>query len=176
MRVLLTLCFLFVALPSSAQAAYTIRVSHGVVTRIGNFKPYQSGTILAAEREFGFPTSLRANSDSCHVYWRRLGLRIVFANFGGTLPGQTNCSATVSFAQSFTARSRKFRTWKGLRPGAATNTIPVRHPAARFRQGSWWLRTATSVIGTGQPYPVLRATVGHGRVRALAGWIGAAGD
>ena len=50
------------------------------------------------------------------------------------------------------------------------------HPQAEFRQGSWWLVTAISPFGDESEYPVVRALIAGGRVRALAGWIGAAGE
>jgi hypothetical protein len=161
----------------AAVASYTIRTSGGYVARIGAFRTRRDPTIRAATRVFGPPSSriLRGNN-ACQVDWRRLRLRIYFANFGGTTSGETTCSASVGRAQSFTARGRRFRTWEGLRVGHRSATIIERHPSAEFRQGSWWLRTAISQIGDEHEHAVVSAIVSGGRVRILRGWIGAAGD
>ena len=41
---------------------------------------------------------------------------------------------------------------------------------------SWWLAKGINVFGSGNPYPVLRATMAERRVRSFALQIGAAGD
>ena len=103
-------------------------------------------------------------------------LRIYFANFGVTPPGETTCSSSVGQAQSFTVRGRRFRTWEGLRVGHRSDSILDRHHSAEFRGGTWWLRTAISPFGDESEYAVVEALVADGRVRILRGWIGAAGE
>jgi hypothetical protein len=103
-------------------------------------------------------------------------IRVYFANFGVAGAGQSTCSPAVGLAQSFTVRGRRFRTWKGLRPGARSSSVRERHPSARFRRGSWWLRTAQSRFGDESDYPVVEALVSGGRVRVRRGWTGAAGE
>lgn len=182
---LAAVCVITAGMPASmlqvtaaqARPSFTIRTADGAVARIGAFHPSRSPKLAAAIRVFGKPTSRTLTSDnSCQVDWRRLRLRIVFANFGGQGPGQTTCNSSVGRAQTFAARSSRFRTVRGLRPGANSNSIPTRHPGAKFRQGSWWLVTAVSPVGEESEYPVVRAIVGGGRVRVLAGIIGAAGE
>jgi hypothetical protein len=161
----------------AASDSFTIRASDGYVTAIGAFKIRRDATIAAAQRVFGTPSSTKlTRGSSCKVEWRSVQLRIWFDNYGGHGPGQTTCSPSVGMAQSFTAQGRRFRTWRGLRVRARSDTIPDRHPSAEFRQGSWWLRTAVSPFGDQGEYPVVRAIVSNGRVSALAGWIGAAGE
>jgi hypothetical protein len=169
---LLSLC-----LVAEAQAArsFTIRTSEGYVTRIGGFRPASNPTLASAMRSFGRP-STRLRRGTCVANWKRLRLRIYFENFGGTAPGETTCTPSVGRAQSFVARGRRFRTWRGLRPGHRSSSITKRHPAAEFRRGTWWLRTAVSPYGDNSEYPVVRALIGGYRVRALAGWIGGAGE
>ena len=82
----------------------------------------------------------------------------------------------MGLARSFTVRGRSFRTRKGLRPGQRSSAVRERHPSARFRRGSWWLRTAKSRFGDESNYPVVEALVSGGRVRVLRGWVGAAGE
>ena len=161
---------------AAGATSYTIRTSRGYVARIGTFRPSRNPLLSSAIRAFGQPSSRRPGGNVCVVDWRRIRLRITFANFGGALPPLTTCSPSVGRAQSFVARGARFRTWEGLRPGARSRTVLDRHSSAEFRRGSWWLRTATSPFGDGDEYAVVSAIVGDGRVRALAGWIGGAGE
>jgi hypothetical protein len=167
------------ATPAAGQSpsVHTIRTSDGSVARIGPFRPSRDPTVGAAVRAFGRPTSRTLTSpESCRVEWRRLRLRIVFVNLGGNAPGQTTCGASSGRAQSFTVRGSRFRTWAGLRVGRPSAEIRTRHPSATFRDGAWWLRTAVSPFGDESEYAVVSAIVAGGRVRALAGWVGAAGE
>jgi hypothetical protein len=82
----------------------------------------------------------------------------------------------VGLAQSFAARGSRFRSWAGLRPGMRSSRIADLHPYAELRRGTWWLRTAVSPFGSESEYPVVQALVSGGRVRALSGWIGGAGE
>ena len=158
-------------------ARHTIRTSGGEVARIGAFRPRRDPTIAAAERVFGSSSSRKLTSGACVVDWDRLRLRITFANFGGHGPGQTTCTSSVGKAQSFTVRGRRFRTWNGLRVRHRSDSILGRHPTAEFRDQSWWLRTAVSPFGPDETeYPVVNAVVRNGRVVALGGWIGSAGE
>jgi hypothetical protein len=158
-------------------SSYTIRTSGGAVARIGPFRPRRDPTIAAAIRAFGRPASTKLTSNnSCRVDWGRLRLRITFANFGGHGPGQTTCSSSVGRAQAFTVRGSRFRTWEGLRVGDPSADVAARHHSAEFRDGAWWLRTAVSPFGDESEYAVVSAVVSAGRVRALVGWVGAAGE
>jgi len=158
----------------ATASSYTIRTSRGFVVRIGAFRTRRDETIAAAERVFGRASSRKLTRGQCQVDWR--GLRIYFANFGGTRPGQTICSPTVGKAQSFTIRGPRFRTWEGLRVGHRSATVLDRHRAAEFRRGAWWLRTAVSPFGDESEYAVVSALPADGRIRVIKGWIGAAGE
>jgi hypothetical protein len=172
-RLALALLLLAVA---PAGAAETIRTGKTTVTRIGSFDPTTDPTVGAAVRAFGEPTTSVAGDDTCTADWSALRLRIVFASFGSREPGETVCSPTVGRAQTFTARGRAFRTSAGLRVGDRRSLIRRRHPAARLHGTTWWLRTATSLVGEGESYGVLRARTRSGRVSTFSGWIGAAGE
>jgi hypothetical protein len=167
-------------LPTAASAAgssFVIRTSDGLVARIGAFHPRRSATLASAIRVFGRPSSTKLLGDNaCRVDWRRIRLRINFASFASHAPGQTTCTPSVGLAQSFAARGSRFRTSAGLRVGAASATVPDRYSDAEFRSGRWWLVTAVSPFGDESEYPVVSAIVGSGRVRALTGWIGGAGE
>lgn len=146
------------------------------VKRIGSFVPRQDPTVGAAIRAFGSPSSRRPDDNVCVMRWRALGLQILFANFGGAAPGQTTCSRDVGRAQTFKATGRSFVSWRGLRVGARERRIPERHPAAVDKGRAWRLKAAVSPFGAGGTYSVVKAIVAGGRVRALAGWIGEAGE
>lgn len=180
MRVLIATVVAACLVPAAADArppSFVIRTSQGAVARIGAFHPSRRPTIAAAIRAFGRPTSRRlTNFNECRVEWRRLGLRIDFANLGGPRPGETTCSPAVGQAQTFTARGSRFITSAGLRVGDPSSAIPAIYPLAALTSGTWWLVTAISPFGDQGEYPVIRAIIGGGRVRAIAGFIGAAGE
>jgi hypothetical protein len=166
-----------------AVAAHTINVAGGRVgghvSSIGDFRPASDPSIAAARRVFGRPSSrTRTSANSCDVRWSRLRLRITFATFGGVAPGQTICSDRGgSKAQTFRVRGPRIRTWKGLRVGNREERVLELHPTARFRRGSWWLKTSRSLIGEPTDFPVVDATVDAAdRIKAIRGFIGAAGD
>jgi hypothetical protein len=165
--------------PRAQQAAvhYTIRTNQGAVARIGSFHPARDATIAAATRVFGQPSSRHLTRyNACNVKWRPIGLRITFASYAVGPGGANICSPSVGLAQSFAARGSRFRTWAGLRPGMRSSRIPDLHPYAELWRGRWWLRVAVSPFGDQSEYPVVSALVSGGRVRALSGWIGAAGE
>jgi hypothetical protein len=165
-----------VSAPAEAQSTFTIRTSNGAVARVGAFHPRRSATLASAIRAFGRPSSSKLTRSACLVEWRRLRLRILFTTLGGLLPGQTFCTPSAVFADSFTARGTRFRTSAGLRVGRPSSSVAAIYPSAEFRSGSWWLVTAVSPFGDQSEYPVIRAIVGGGRVRAIAGFIGAEGE
>lgn len=168
------------ALAPPAQAgprSMTIVTRDFTVSRIGPFQASRDGRLSAAIRAFGRPSSRVSTSRvSCRVDWRRLRLRIYFANFGGVPSGKSVCSSSVGKAQTFVARGSRFRARNGVRVGDRSSSIRRKHPGARYRRGSWGLVFAVSPFGDGSPSPVLSARVSGGRVRALVGYIGAAGE
>jgi hypothetical protein len=168
---------------SAPAAAHTINVAGGNVgghvSSIGDFRPSSDATIAAAARVFGRPSSrTRTSNISCDVRWRRLRLKITFASFGGIPAGQTPCSDRATKAQTFRTRGRRFPTWRGLRVGNPEARVQELHPNARFRRGTWWIKTTRSLVGDpSSRFPVVEAVVNDaGRIRAIRGWIGAAGD
>jgi hypothetical protein len=181
-RTLIALTTTAGALYAVPASAHTINVAGGSVgghvSSIGDFRPSSDPTIAAAKRVFGRPSSRTRTSDlSCDVRWSSLRLRITFTNFGGVPPGQTICGNRASKAQTFAVRGRRFPTWKGLRVGNREERVLERHPKAEFRRGRWWIKTTRSLVGGGDEFPVVDATLNSaGRIKAIRGWIGAAGD
>lgn len=171
------------AAADAPAATHTINVAGGRVgghvSSIGEFRPSTDPSIAAARRVFGRPSSrTRTSANSCDVRWSTLRLRITFATFGGVEPGQTICSDRGGAkAQAFRVRGPRFRTWKGLRVGNREERVLELHPNARFRRGSWWLKTSRSLVGEPTDFPVVDATVNAAdRIKAIRGFIGAAGD
>jgi len=162
----------------------TIRWSGGQVTQIGSLRTTSSRTsvptLSRAITAFGRTSSRRLTSaNSCEVSWARLGLRGSFANFGGTLPGQTTCTPSVGKLQTATIRGRGLRTQRGLRVGDTTARLKQLHSGARFRERSWWLATAPAIFGDvepGQRVPIVRAITQDAKVARFVLQIGAAGE
>lgn len=154
----------------------TIDTRGFAVSRIGPFQVSRDARLSAAIRAFGRPSSRVRTSNFCRVDWRRLRLRIVFANFGALPRGKSVCSASVGAAQTVIARGSRFRSRNGLRVGDRSSSIRRKHPDATYRNGSWALVTAVFPFGDTKPAPVLSARVSGGRVRALVGYVGAAGE
>ena len=175
-RLLLPTLVLALALPASAQAAFTIATTGASVSKLGPFKPAGDARLQAAIAAFGTPTSTKPRGDyACVVEWLNFGLKIRFVSFGGLPEGSPACSPEIGLAQTFSVRSRRFRTWAGLRPGDLQARIPELHPAERHGRW-WWLQRGTRRPGTERLLPVLKARVTDGRVDRIDGWIGAAGD
>jgi hypothetical protein len=175
----LTLVALSLAVPAAAYAADTISVrgsskGFGRVVAIGDFKPHRNPTYAAAVRAYGEPRSERSRGDSvCVVNWPRIGVRIVFANFGVG----SACERDLGRSQSARAYGDMWRTTRGLRVGARLSRLRALYPRASRHGPTWWLVTAVSLIGPGRHrYPVLAASVRDRRVRSFKLWIGAAGD
>jgi hypothetical protein len=164
----------------TAQAAprtLTVETRDYYVARIGPFRPARDPRLSAAIRALGRPSRRTLEGGTCRVLWARLRLRIDFENFGGSEPGQTTCTPSVGRAQAFIARGRRVRTIRGLRVGQPSASIPERHPDAEFRDGAWAVVLAVFPFGVDdEPSPVLSAIPRAGRVAALTGYIGGAGE
>ena len=163
---------------ASVSSAITVVTRDYYVSRIGSFLPTRNPRLSAAIRAFGQPSSRKLTRRTCRVEWRRLRLRITFENFGAARPKETTCTPSVGRAQSFVARSPRFRTVNDLRVGQPTSAIRAKHPAAEFQPAGFWaVVLARFPFGDGAaPRPVLNALVSGGRVIALTGYIGGAGE
>lgn len=163
---------------SGSPHSLTIETRQYFISRIGSFRPQRDSRLSAARRAFGRPSRVGLRGSTCRVDWRRLRLRIYFENFGVRRPGQTTCTSSVGKAQSFVARGPRLRTVRGLRVGQRSSEIRVKHPDAEFQEGFWALVLAQFPFGVEDagPSPVLSALTRDGRVSALAGYIGGAGE
>jgi hypothetical protein len=147
--------------------------SLGTVKRIGDFKPDRNATLAAAVRAYGEPSSTAGGGDTCRVRWRRLGVTILFANFGGA----DACEPADGLAQRAVVKRRsRWHTRRGLHIGDHLRKLDRLYPGIEPRAGGFPLVTAYSPVGTGGRYTVLGARVRISRVRAFVLFIGAAGD
>src|SRR4051794_40414427 len=131
---------------TEARARLTIKASEarGVVA-MGRFRPRRSPTLRSAIRAFGRSSSRHLRQGACRVRWRRLGLIIQFANFGGHQ--HTTCDADVGLAQSATIkghRVRRWRTGRGLRGGDSRDDLLDLYPDAEQHGRRWWIVSADS--------------------------------
>src|SRR3954462_5449660 len=106
---LAALAALLLAVPATAAAARTIRAGRFGLSALGAFHPRSDASPGRAIAVFGSPPRgprLR-KSGGGPAYWRRLRLRIVFADFGGACA----CSRRFASAQSvLIGPSRRWRT------------------------------------------------------------------
>jgi hypothetical protein len=154
-RLILPLVLLALAAPAPAQAAFTISTTGHKVSRLGPFNPRKDASLQAAVNAFGSPT----RTEGAVTHWVNFGLEIRFER---------------GLAQRFSVRSRRFRTWEGLRCGMAEERIMELHPAEKH--GHWWWLQRGRIHPTDQRLlPVVKAHVTGGRVDRIDGWIGGAG-
>jgi hypothetical protein len=189
-KAVLAVAVVVLALPSSADAWKKIRTNaEGQVSSLGKFTVREDGYSRSAGRldkavdAFGSPDVRRLNQyGSCRVRWDRLGLRILFVNFG-LIPGDGHdtCDGRYGYAQKMAIEgpgSRKWRTQRGLRVGMTLGALRKRHPEAVRHHNGYWLTTQMTPYGDGCPCPQagLRATTDNGRVASFRSWLSTAGD
>ncbi len=177
--VLLSLLGLLWAAPAEAQSL-TVNArgnsdGFGRVLAIGDFKPERNPTLGAAIEAWGRPTSQRRRfgGTACKVTWRGLGVRALFATFGGG----NACEPDAGRVQGArVVAPRRWRTAKGLRLGDPVRALHRLYPSARRVGRSYWLARGLSLIGDPTPYPVLSAATNGGFVVSFKLKIFAAGD
>ncbi len=167
---------LAVAVPvASAQGTdFTISAkggkrSVGSVTAVGNFKPTVDASLEAAQNVFGKPSSIGTTGSSCQAGWRNLGLRILFANFGG---GNDACG--LGKAQTVSAFGKSWRTSRGLQVGAPVKTLRKLYPGALRKGRTYRLVGARSF--SGGRYSVVAAKTDGKKVTGFKLFVGAAGE
>jgi hypothetical protein len=169
---------LLVAAGPASAASFTINVqgsadNFGRVLAIGDFKPDRDPTLGAALDAYGDSSFQRRISTwGCRVGWHGLGVKVLFANFGGG----GACDEDLGRSQTARAFGDRWRTAKGLRVGQRLAQLRNLYPSATRHGRVWWLVTALSRIGETHRYPVLAATVRDREVRSFAVQIAAAGD
>jgi hypothetical protein len=179
LAVIVACAALLLTQPAGAATSTTIRWKNGRITQIGALKTWVTPTLERATAAFGAPTKMRFSTNSaCRVDWTPLGLRGIFANFGGPQPGTTTCSTTVGKLRTAQIRGARLRTQAGLRVGDTLARLRELHPAAQRHGATWWLATAPIIygeLGSGR-FPIVRANVRAGKVSALVLWISPGGE
>ena len=158
-----------------AQPDYSIRATGsksglGKVTGIGAFNPDRDPSLAAATAVFGPPSSRAETRSSCQVGWRPIGLRILFANFGG------GGACALGKAQTVSAFGRVWRTSRGLKIGSSTRTLRRLYPRALRKRRTYRLVGAKSIFTDGSRYSVLAAKTNGKQVKAFRLFVGAAGE
>lgn len=174
---LLALVLAAVAAPAaSAQAPdYTIRAKGsssglGSVSAIGGFKPTVDASLEAATAAFGKPTSVGKTATVCRVGWKPIGLRILFANFGG------GDACEFGKAQSASAFGRVWQTSRGLKINSSNKTLRKLYRGAVRKGRTYRLVGAKNVFTNGSRYSVLAAKTNGKQVKSFKLFIGGAGE
>jgi hypothetical protein len=171
------------ALLLAGAGSLTIEVpDSGKIVRVGDFRPRQylgdthfRGGVLPirrnAIRAYGTPDA--RDAQGCPNRWRRLGLRLITADFGGGPP----CAPTTP-VQQIVIRSSRWRTERGLRVGDSLDRVRELYPELRrfpelygpapAWRYDWALVLEPSHVG-GPPYLIdrLAATIRQRRVVSL---------
>lgn len=180
-RSVLLALLLALAAPAAAQARpFVIEArgnddGFGRVVAMGDFKPERNPTLGAAIIAYGEPGRIRSlGRSACRVAWPALGVRILFANFGGG----SACDPALGKAQEARIGTvESWRTAKGLHVGDRRRKLRRLYPRAQRHRRTYWLTTGINLFGAGpRPYPVLAARVRDGRIASFKLEIGAAGE
>jgi hypothetical protein len=165
------------AVPQGANASRTIYANTKKVQRIGDWRIAHHPTLRAAIRAYGEPDRLRSRygGNGCVVRWWRLGLKVVFADFGGGYACDSGLAQNVTI-RGRSAKRHRWHTWKGVHIGSTVRALRHRHPDAQKHGRWWWIKSHLTYIGTTRISPILKARTHGGRVRAFSMSIGAAGD
>ncbi len=138
----------------------------------------RSPTLRRAKRRLGRPSAVRRDGDNlCRATWKRIGLMIGFANFGGGDPCRSG------FAQYGRATGPRWAALVGPRPGVGAGTereylivadVGTSDPAL---ESGWALAEKPSPFSESGYTPAVTALFTRaGTVRGFKLWIGAAGD
>jgi hypothetical protein len=152
-----------------ASQVLMIRANNAGVQNLGGFHPIRNPTTSAAVKAFGRPSSRqpRFGGDGCKVSWRRIGLQMTFAYYGGGRKRTACNSGVAKFASIEGPESDRWRTSRGLQVGDSREELERLHPSAVEWEGDYWLAIGYSPIGEGGSYPVLAATLRGETVRGF---------
>jgi hypothetical protein len=166
---------LALAVPAVAGAApRTITADGSGVHRLGSLRVDRGASLGDARRAFGTPTKVkRLSGSACRAFWRRLGLTVAFANFGGGRACGRFGAAQVAEIAGRRARAA-WRTRGGLRTGDTTARLRRLYPRAR-RHARVYDLVRGSFLGA-LPTVFVAARSRSGRVTSFRLFIGGAGE
>lgn len=167
---LAVLCLLavFVAPASAAPGDLVIANSGYGVTVLGPMRPRVNAERTTAIRVFG-PDYFALGG--CRFVWPAIGLTIQAESFAAGDPCAFVQTVTISGPHA-----QRWRTTRGLRVGASFTTLRHLYPSTSRHGLVWWLTSTRSPFGDGATVPVISAIVRNGRVTALRGVVGGAGE
>jgi hypothetical protein len=175
-RLVLLAALAALAVPSTASAAdLVIKVRSKHIASLGGFQTGGNhGTLRGAIRAWGRPSTRKALGDTgCQVNWSSVGVRAIFANFGGG----SGCSERLARLQRATLRSKRWSTERGLHVGDPTTKLKQLYGDATFTASYFWLYTAPDVFGgTDDDIPIVTAQTKGGAVNLMQVFVMAAGD
>lgn len=156
---------------NASRANLVIHANNSGVLGLGHFHPKRNPTVGAAVSAFGRPSARRPRyqGEGCEVFWRRIGLKLYFANYGGG-GHRAACEARKGVAKSAVIRGPRGRRWqtsRGLRLGNSLERLESLYPNAVEYEGAYWLAVGYTPIGEGGSYPVLAASIRGGEVSGL---------
>ncbi|HEU5062474.1 MAG TPA: hypothetical protein VFT79_04890 [Solirubrobacterales bacterium] len=154
-----------------AGPALVIQANSAGVQNLGGFHPLRNPTVGAAVRAFGRPSSRqpRYGGSGCDVSWRKIGLKMTFAYYGGG--GRwAACQGGKGVAKTALIqglRADRWQTSRGVRIGDSLEQLERSYPNAVEWEGDYWLAIGYTPIGDGGSYPVLAALVQSEAVRGF---------
>lgn len=162
--------------PVASANERLISIEEGKVTRIGLLRPMET-TPSQAIAAFGTPTSItNYPSSSCNYSWGDLGLKLVFANFGGGGPcGEAGRIGSFELAGE-AAEQAGWRTGEGARVGTTATALERLFPGATRTGAEMLLVETPSVIGADGTIDIATAFIVDGEARAYRFYVGAAGE
>ena len=157
-----------IAAPAAAAPGDLVIANSGFgVTVLGPMRPRVDARLQAAVRAFG-PNYVAVGG--CRFSWPAIGLMVRGANFGRGDPCQI-----VQFVTISGPRSHRWRTVRGLRVGNSLGRLRALYPQATQHGLTWTVTMALSPL-VHRRVAVIWAVVRGGRVVALRGEVGGAGD
>lgn len=152
-----------------ANSSLVISADSAGLHNLGGFHPLRNPTVGAAVASFGHPSSRRPRygGSGCSIAWRRIGLTMTFAYYGGGGGRRGACRARYGIAKLALIRGPQALRWqtdRGARIGDSREQLERHHPSAVEWEGNYWLAIGRSVLGADASYPILTALIDGGEV------------
>jgi hypothetical protein len=149
-----------------------IAANNAGVQNLAGFHPLRNPTVGAAVKAFGRASSRRPRYEGsgCEVSWRKIGLKMTFAYYGGGGGRTAACGANRGIAKSALIQgsmAERWQTSRGLRIGDSLENLDRLYPNAVEWEGDYWLAIGFSPVGEDSSYPVLAAFVRSETVRGF---------
>ncbi|HKH64033.1 MAG TPA: hypothetical protein VKA35_01065 [Solirubrobacterales bacterium] len=162
--------------PTAPPPERLISIEEGTVTRLGLLRPLEV-TPSQAVAAFGTPTAVSHYPDAACTYgWGDLGLKIVFANFGGGNPcGEAGRIGSFELIGS-AAEQAGWHTAEGARVGSSSAALSRLYPGAVRSGEEMLLIDAPSPYGFDGTIDIATAFLADGEAKAYRFYIGAAGE